>query len=506
MIDIPSPESLNLAVALPVASLLIGALLLLVVELLLPKERQRLVPWLALAIVLISLGFTVANFDVGGAAFGGMFVADRFTGVVNLTVLITTGLSILLAIDYLRRTGMARSDYYLLLLFTASSIMFMAGANDLIMVFVALELLSIPLYVLSGFRRPELKSEEAALKYFLLGVFATGFLVYGIALIYGATGSTRLPAIWDTVQGIIATGGGPQILLLILGAGLVTAALGFKVAAVPFHMWTPDVYEGAPTSVTAFMSVGAKLGGFAALLRVLLAGLSALTLSGATAAAWQDTIAILAAATLILGNVVAITQTNIKRLLAYSSIAHAGYVLMAVAAAGSPAVGDQGAQAALIYLLAYAFTNLGAFAVAIAVERDDGSGVQIDDFRGLARRRPYLGLQMALYMFSLTGIPLTAGFVGKWYVFWATLDAGLGLLAVIGVLTSVVAAFYYLRIIVRMYLEEGEADAAMPRLPGSLRLALGLAALGTLIFGVLPFLLADLAGGVQIAVAALGGG
>ncbi len=505
MIEIPSPESLNLAAALPVFSLLIGALALLVVELILPKERQRLVPWLALAVVLISLGFTVANFDVGGAAFGGMFVADRFTGVVNLTVLITAGLSILLALDYLRRAGMDRNDYYLLLLFTTGGIMFMAGANDLIMVFVALELLSIPLYVLSGFRRPELKSEEAALKYFLLGVFATGFLVYGIALIYGATGSTRLPAIWEAVQGITATGGGPEILLL-LGVGLVMVALGFKVAAVPFHMWTPDVYEGAPTSVTAFMSVGAKLGGFAALLRVLLAGLSALTLSGATAAAWQDTIAILAAATLILGNVVAITQTNIKRLLAYSSIAHAGYVLMAVAAAGSPAVGDQGAQAALIYLLAYAFTNLGAFAVAIAVERDDGSGVQIDDFRGLARRRPYLGLQMALYMFSLTGIPLTAGFVGKWYVFWATLDAGLGLLAVIGVLTSVVAAFYYLRIIVRMYLEEGEADAAMPRLPGSLRLALGVAALGTLIFGVLPFLLADLAGGVQVAVAALGGG
>ena len=498
MFELPTLESLNMTAALPAVQLVVGAVVLLLIDVFLPARRRNLTGWLALVGVLVSLAITVVNDNQGGEAFGGMFVADSFTHFVNLVVLLSAALGILLAMDYLRRARINRSEYYLLLLFTSSGMMFMAGANDLIVVFVSLELLSIPLYVLSGFRRPEVKSEEAALKYFLLGAFASGFLVYGIALIYGATGSTRLPDIWAAV-GAMVEGQTPARFLMLLGTGLVTVALGFKVAAVPFHMWTPDVYEGAPTPVTAFMSVGAKAGGFAALLRVLLVGLPTLTLTGATAAAWQDTIAIVAALTLILGNTVAIMQRNIKRMLAYSSIAHAGYILMAVAAAGNPAVGNQGVQAALIYLLTYAFTNLGAFAVAIAVERDDGSGVLIDDFRGLGRQRPALALLMAFFMLSLTGIPLTAGFVGKWYVFWATLDAGLGLLAVIGVLTSVVGAYYYVRVIVRMFLEEGEADISMARLPRTLGLALAVAGVGTLVFGVLPFLAVDMAQGVMLA-------
>jgi NADH-quinone oxidoreductase subunit N len=383
--------------------------------------------------------------------------------------------------------------------------MFMAAANDLIVIFVALELLSIPLYVLSGFRRPEVKSEESALKYFLLGAFSSGFLVFGIALIYGATGTTRLPGVWAGVSAIVESGSQSAVLILA-GAALILVALGFKVAAVPFHMWTPDVYEGAPTPVTAFMSVGAKAGGFAAMLRVLVVGLPTLMIASQTAAAWVDTVALLAVLTMIMGNFAAIMQTNLKRMLAYSSIAHAGYILMAVAAAGHPGVAQQGVQAALIYLLTYAFTNLGAFAVIIAMERDDASGITLDDLRGLSRQRPWLALLMAFFMLSLTGIPLTAGFVGKWYVFWASISAGQNLVALIGVLTSIVGAYYYVRVIVRMFLEDGEAEPYTARLPRALSTSVLVAFLGTLILGVLPFLVADMGAGVQIALAALGGG
>jgi NADH-quinone oxidoreductase subunit N len=502
--ELPTFESLNMIAALPAIALVVGAIVLLLVDLFLPARRKHWTGWLALVGVVVSLIITLVNFNEAGEAFGGMFVADTFTSFVNVIVLVSAGLGVLMAMDYLRRTDMNRNDYYLLLLFTTSGMMFMAGANDLITIFVALELLSIPLYVLSGFRSPEAKSEESALKYFLLGAFASGFLVYGIAMIYGAAGTTDLTGIWAAVVEIVAAESN-AIYLLLLGTGLITVGLGFKVAAVPFHMWTPDVYEGAPTPVTAFMSVGTKAASFAALLRILVIGLPMLMINGAAAAAWTDTLAIIAALTMLLGNFVAITQTNIKRMLAYSSIAHAGYILIAVAAAGHPDVANQGVQAALVYLLAYAFTNLGAFAIAIAVEHDNGEGVTLDDFQGLARQRPWLALLMAFFMLSLTGIPLTAGFVGKWYVFWSAMNAGLTLLAVIGVLTSVVGAFYYVRVIVKMFLEDGEADISMPRLPVSLGAVVVITALGTLVFGVLPFLAANMSEGVQIAQAILGG-
>lgn len=505
MIELPTLESLNVVVTLPALALVLGAIVLLLVDVFLPERRRWITGWLALIGVLVSLGITLLTTDRTGEAFGGMFVADSFTAFLNVVVLITAAVGILIAMDYLRRTDMNRSEYYFLLLFSTGGMMFMGAANDLIVIFVALELLSIPLYVMSGFRRPETRSEESALKYFLLGAFSSGFLVYGIALIYGATGSTHLPAVWAAVSAIVE-GGSSAVYLVLLGAGLIVVALGFKVAAVPFHMWTPDVYEGAPTPVTAFMSVGAKAGGFAALLRVLAIGLPSLIVAEQTAAAWVDALALVAALTMILGNFAAIMQTNLKRMLAYSSIAHAGYILMAVAAAGHPAVANQGVQAALMYLLTYAFTNLGAFGIIIAVERNDGSGVSLDDLRGFSRQRPWLALLMAFFMLSLTGIPLTAGFVGKWYVFWASINAGQVVLAVIGVLTSVVGAFYYVRVIVRMFLEEGSADLAQPRLPRTLRAGLIVAGLGTLIFGVLPFLAADMTTGIQIALAALGGG
>ncbi len=502
-------QDLNLWATIPAILLAFGACVLFLIDVFVPKERKAITAGLALIIVVVSLILSLVSFGIRAKAFSGMFLADPFTALVNVVTLTATFISILAAYDYLKRANIERGEYYPLLLITASGAMFMGAAGDLIIVFVGLELLSIPLYVLAGFRRPELRSEESAMKYFLLGAFATGFLVYGIALVFGATGTTNLQTIFQRV----ASGELTSAFLLLTGAALILVALGFKVAAVPFHMWTPDVYQGAPTPVTAFMSVVAKVGGFSALLRVLAIAVPTLAIGqikvdpGQTVmlhAAWQDTVAILAALTMILGNFVAITQRDIKRLLAYSSIAHAGYILMAVAAAGSFVVtadaagnrtvslqiAEQAIQGALIYLLAYAFTNIGAFAVAISVERDDATGTSLDDFAGLSRTKPQLAAAMAIFMFSLTGVPLTAGFVGKWFVFLPAISAGLGLLAVIGVLTSVVSASYYLRVLVKIYLEPGEGDAKLTR---PLTTAVALCVIGTLLLGILPFFATGLA-------------
>jgi NADH-quinone oxidoreductase subunit N len=499
MFEVPNFADFNLTAALPAISLALGTCVLLLVDLFIPKNRKSITAWLAVVGLAISFILNLPVYADGGDSFAGMFVADSFTGFFNILILLTAFLSILLSVDYLKRANIERGEFYSLLLLSASGMMFMAGANDLVVVFIALELLSIPLYVLAAFRSPETKSEESGMKYFILGAFASAFFVYGAALIYGATGTTNLPAIFDSVQGILA-GDSSASFLLLVGAGLVFVGLGFKVAVVPFHMWTPDVYEGAPTPVTAFMSVGAKAGGFAAMLRIMALALPAFVLNSVDiAAVWQTAVWLVAAATLILGNIVAISQTNVKRMLAYSSIAHAGYVLMAVAAAGTQGFAGAAIQAALVYLLAYAFTNLGAFGVALAIEKDDGSGTAIDDFVGLSKSRPMLAIMMAIFMLSLTGIPLTAGFIGKWFVFKVTLDAGLVPLAVIGVLTSVVSAFYYVRIIVNMYLREGEGDPAA----GATRYvewAVYAAFAGTLLLGIFPALVTNLTDMVALAV------
>jgi NADH-quinone oxidoreductase subunit N len=498
LFEVPSLESLNLGAALPAVSLTFGVCVLLLVDLLLvPKDRKEITAWLAVAGVIVSFIVNLFTFNTHTEAFLGMFVADSFTGFMNIIILLTAFLGILLSKDYLKRAGIERGEYYTLMLMSAAGMMFMASANDLVVVFIALELLSIPLYILAAFRVPDVKSEESGMKYFILGAFSSAFFVYGAALVYGAAGTTSLPGIFGAVGTIVQTGGSAAFLLLA-GAGLILVGLGFKVAVVPFHMWTPDVYEGAPTPVTAFMSVGAKAGGFAALLRIMAISLPAFTLAdGQPYAAWQQTFWIIAALTLILGNLVAVAQSNIKRMLAYSSIAHAGYILMAVAAAGTTGLTNEATRAALIYLLAYMFTNLGAFGVALAVERDDGSGTNLEDFVGLAKSRPGLALMMAIFMLSLTGIPLTGGFIGKWFVFKATLDAGLVALAIIGVLTSVVSAFYYVRVIVNMYLRDGEAET-----PGESRMvnwAVYVAGAGTLIMGIFPFLVTGLSDLVTVA-------
>jgi NADH-quinone oxidoreductase subunit N len=345
--------------------------------------------------------------------------------------------------------------------------MLMGMANDLILIFLALELLSIPLYILAGFAWPRPESEESALKYFVIGAFSSAIFVFGIALIYGATGSTSLPAIVGAAEG-------GTTLLLLAGAALVLVGFAFKIAAVPFHMWAPDVYEGAPTVVTAFMSVGAKVGGFAALLRILIVALPTL---GDT---WVVVISFLSALTLIFGNVLAIAQSNIKRMLGYSSIAHAGYILIAVAASFN---NPDGISAALFYMFAYTFTNLGAFAVAVAVERKEGEGVMLDDYKGLARRYPWVAICMAFFMLSLTGIPPTAGFTAKFYVFRTGIEAGLVWLVLIGIITSVISAYYYLRVVFLMYFHDGEGQMV---LKPALLSAIVVTAVATLLLGILP--------------------
>lgn len=491
MFEVPKLADLNLWLTAPATVMALGACLLLMVDVLfIPKDRKVTTAWLALGAVIVTFIVNLFTFNQTGDAFLGVFRADPFTSFLNIVILGTAFISILLSIDYIKRAGIERGEFYSLILLSVSGMMFMASANDLVTIFVSLELLSIPLYVLAAFRVPDLRSEESGMKYFILGAFASAFFVYGSALVFGATGTTRLPEIFQQVGLMMQNGSSP--FLLLLGAGLILVGLGFKVAVVPFHMWTPDVYEGAPTPVTAFMSVGAKAGGFAALLRIVIVALPTLVLKdGQTAAAWQQTFWIVAAVTLILGNLVAIAQTNLKRMLAYSSIAHAGYIMMAVAAAGSQGVANAAAQAALLYLMAYMFTNLGAFGVALAVEKDDGSGTNLEDLVGLAKSRPLLAVMMAVFMLSLTGIPLTGGFIGKWFVFKATLDAGLIPLAVIGVLTSVASAFYYVRVIVNMYLRDGEGDPANGATQ-YVHWAVYVAFAGTLIMGILPFLATNL--------------
>ena len=428
----------------PYTLLTVWACILLLVDLFIPKERKGITALLSALGLAITLGFTLAQIGNERSGFTGMVVLDGFSTFVNALLLVSGLLGVALAYGYVKRMNIERGEYYTLLLFSVTGMMLMAQASDLIVVFIALELLSIPLYVLAAFNRTKSESEEAGLKYFLLGAFATGFVVYGTALVFGATGSTNLSAI------VTSASAGTSSLLLTIGAALILVGFGFKIAAVPFHMWTPDVYQGAPSAVTAFMSSGAKIAGFAALLRVFATAFPSL------ATDMTDVLWALAAATMILGNVIAISQTNIKRLLAYSSIAHAGYILMAFVPYGNPTVRDVSIAAGLFYLVSYAVTNFGAWGVVIALEKAEGKGLEIADYAGLGRKYPALAAAMTVFMLSLIGFPPTLGMVGKFYLFRSVIAGGYTWLAIIGVLTSLISAYYYLRVVVTMYMKDGE--------------------------------------------------
>jgi NADH-quinone oxidoreductase subunit N len=445
----------------PVISFSVGMMLLLLLEFVPSRPGSGRAAWVSLATIAAAAWSVLRVRDVRRVLFDGMFVHDGFTVFFTLLFCAIAAVAVLLSWDYVKRTRIHHAEYYALILAATLGMIVMAASNDLITIFLGLELMSLALYVLVGFRRGRLESNEAALKYFLLGAFASGFLLYGIALLYGATGSTGLGAMAATLSGSTLK----QSPLFVAGAVLLLVGFGFKVAAVPFHMWTPDAYEGAPTSVTAFMSAGAKAAGFAALLRV------ALKVLGGSDTDWTPLLAWVAVLTMTVGNVTALMQKNVKRMLAYSSIAHAGYVLVAVVAGGT-----DGASAALFYLAVYSFMNLGAFGILTLLGREQEERVQLSDLAGLGSRQPFLALAMTVFMISLGGIPPTAGFMAKVYVFGVALKAGQVPLVVVGVLNSVISVFYYLRITVAMYMEEpqGEPVGISRAFPGVVALVLAL--------------------------------
>jgi NADH-quinone oxidoreductase subunit N len=444
---------------LPILFLVGWACTLLLVDLFL--KNKGVTALLAIIGLAATLAITLLSGGVSRLAFGGMISQDGFARFVSAVVLGSGIIGIGLSFDYLKRLGINQGEYYTMVLFSVTGMMLMAYAADLIVVFLALELFSIPLYILAGFARPRRESEESAMKYFLIGAFSSAIMVYGIGLVYGATGTTGLGdilAAWNT-SGINAN-------MFVIGGGLLLVGLGFKVGAVPFHMWTPDVYQGAPSTVTAFMAVGAKAGGFAALLRIFVSAFGGhyAVSTDLTTVIWG-----IAVLTMIVGNVLAISQRNIKRLLAYSSISHAGYIMMAFVSFSQESVARDTVASALFYLVAFAVTSFGAWAVVISLERDeDGEdglrrGLDLEDYAGLGQRYPLMALAMTVFMLSFTGLPPTLGFAGKLFLFRATLEGGYVGLAVVGVLTSLVSAYYYLRVVIIMYMQDGEPQVHRER-------------------------------------------
>jgi NADH-quinone oxidoreductase subunit N len=458
---------------LPLIVLVTWGLALLLVDLWVPAGRKWITALLAAAGLAGTMVLAILPIGYGVVAFNQMVVADGFARFLNVLFLGSGIAGIALAYEYLQRMGIQRGEYYSLLIFSVSGMMLMAYAADLIVVFLALELLSIPLYVLAGFARQRLDSEEAALKYFLLGAFAAGFVLYGVAMVFGATGHTGLAAIAADLKA-----GTANPILFLVGAGLLLVGFGFKVAAAPFHMWMPDVYQGAPSPVTGFMSVGAKAAGFAALLRVFVTTFPSLS------ADLAPVLWVLAALTMLVGNVAAIVQGNIKRMLAYSSIAHAGYLLMALVPYGQKSpVSDNAVASVLFYLLAYSVTSLGAWAVVSAVEKSEGRGLELADYAGLGRKYPLLAVAMLVFLLSFTGVPPTLGFWGKFYLFRTAIEGGYISLAIIGLLTSLASAYYYLRVVVTMYMQPGEPEVAHQPW---LNVTAAAAALATVLLGLLP--------------------
>ncbi len=453
----------------PIMVLTTGACLLLLLEFLPTGPRSSRAAIVSLVSLLAAGAAMFHVRDDRRLLFEGMFVHDGLTVFFTLLFCSIGIIGVLLSWDFVKRLRINVGEYYALLLFSTIGMIVMAASNDLITIFLGLELMSLPLYVLVGIRRNHLESNEASFKYFLIGAFASGFLLYGIALLFGATATTNL----GTMAAYLADSPMLDNPMLWVGALLVLVGFAFKVSVVPFHMWTPDAYEGAPTSITAYMSAGAKAAGFAAVLRLLLLVL------GDSREVWVPLLTVLAVLTMTVGNVTALFQTNVKRMLAYSSIAHAGYVLVAVVAGGR-----DGASAALFYLAVYSFMNLGAFGILTLLGRDLDERVLVSDLSGLGFRKPALGLAMTLFMLSLGGIPPTAGFMGKVFVFGVAIKAGLVPLVVIGVLNSVVSVFYYLRVTVALYMEEpkGEPTPAFGA-PASV-VAIGLSVFLTLWWGI----------------------
>jgi NADH-quinone oxidoreductase subunit N len=457
----------DIIVSAPLTIVATVAIIVLIMESL-GTRTDRLNCWFSIAGLLLAIAVAFGSIETPGSAYEGMLATGGYASYFAIVFCVAALLSIMLSQSYIKKEGMEYGEYYSLTLFSVSGMMLMAGAADLITFFLGLELMSICFYVMAGFARKRIMSNEAALKYFLLGAFATGFLLYGIALLYGSTGTTNIPLI------MMGSAAFSKSTLFLVGLGLLMVGLLFKVAAVPFHMWVPDVYEGSPTTVSGFMSTGGKAAAFSAFLLIF----SPVMVN--VAGSVREVLATVAALSMIVGNVIAISQTNIKRMLAYSSIAHAGYILTGIVAGNSA-----GSNGVLFYAFAYTCMNVGAFGVLSILESGDGGNLTFDDYAGLSTKRPVLAALMASFMFSLSGIPPFAGFFGKYYVFAGAIEGGYTWLAIVGVIMSVVSAYYYLRLVVLMYFKEQAQtiDSVIPKL-GLTALVISAALL--VILGVFP--------------------
>jgi NADH-quinone oxidoreductase subunit N len=463
----------------PVVIAVLAAAAVLIVDMIAPGRRA---PATATALIGLAAVAVALLIQAGhaGRAFGGAYSLDNLTVFLDMLFVAIAALTILFAADYLEPRNLPIAEFAAVLIFAVTGAMVVAGSTDLLLLFVALELMVLPGYMLAGFARNDPYSTEGAIKYFLLGSFSSAILLFGLAYVWGITGTTRVDGVAAALANVVATGKiAPG---LAMGLAFMSTGVAFKMAAVPFHYWTPDAYQGSPTPVTAYLSVGPKVGAFAIALRLFVGAL------GPLKADWLPVVIVLAALTMTLGNLVAITQDNVKRMLAYSSIAHTGYILVGLAAyAGGQA---SGLSAILFYGAAYTFMNMGAFAIVTALQRRPGVTSQISTFAGLGRRDPWLGALMALFLLSLTGIPPLAGFWAKAYVILAAIQAGgwLTVLAVLAMINAAAAAFYYLRVVVYMYMREPAEDAVASR-PGALfRTGLAITGIGTAIFGLFPAL------------------
>jgi NADH-quinone oxidoreductase subunit N len=469
---IPAPPLRDVVALLPEILITITACVVLLVDIVTQRQYKQRLGWGCIGAVLFTLLLMILVPPVGGSIFSGMFLADGYAIFFKVLFLIAVILTVLISVRYLDDEETHYGEYYALLLFATVGMMFMAGGGDLITIYLGLELMSLSTYVLAGFIRRDTASTEAALKYFLMGAFTSGILLYGLALIYGLTGSTNLSAVAQNLAGVSLDN--PA---LILATILLVTGFGFKVAAVPFHMWAPDAYEGAPTSITAYMSSAVKAAAFAGLARAFIMAFFP------TAQHWEVLWWILAALSMILGNVVAIAQSSLKRMLAYSSISHAGYALIGVVAASQAK--EQGLAGMLFYVFVYMFTTMGAFSMIILLTHRGFRGDRIADFTGLGRTQPLPALLYVVFFLSLAGIPPTAGFVGKLVIFRAAIESGFVGLAVIGVVTSAIAAYYYFMVIKTMYMEQpiGQPELSPSR---PLALGLGIMVVATLLFGIFP--------------------
>ncbi len=466
------PE-INLFLIAPEIIITVFGLAVLIIDVFTPKKvmKKNLGLFTLIGVILAFL-FTVTQKGLVKYGFEGMLALDGYAFFFKITFLIIAFLTILISTGYAEREGIESGEYYALILFATLGMMLMAGGTHLITIFLGLETMSVSIYILAGMMREDRRSAEAALKYFLLGAFATGFLLYGIALIYGATGSLYLK---DISSYIASKSGLLRSPMLLMSLVFLTIGFGFKIASVPFHMWTPDVYEGAPTSITAFMATGVKAAGFAMLVRVFFSALPGFRPD------WTSIMWLIAVATMTVGNIIAISQTNIKRLLAYSSIAHAGYILVAFVAGN-----NLGIAGILFYLMAYAFMNLGAFTCVILLGKKGEENTLINDYAGIGFKYPLLAASMTIFLLSMAGIPPLAGFMAKFYVFSAAVESKFYWLAILGVLNSAVSVYYYLRVTVLMYFRESEREITGLQFSPASVIALALAVIGTFYMGIFP--------------------